>query len=53
MTAPGQSARMAPAPDDARDPLMTAKLAGAWAFVGIPLAWGVWQVFVKALALFR
>ncbi len=29
------------------------KLAGAWAFVGIPALWGVGQVAVKALALFR
>ena len=25
----------------------------AWAVVGIPLAWGVWQVFRKSLDLFR
>ena len=25
----------------------------AWALVGIPLAWGVWQVFKKSLDLFR
>ncbi len=29
------------------------KLAGAWAVVGIPALWGVGQVAVKALALFR
>jgi hypothetical protein len=29
------------------------RLAGAWALVGIPLAWGVWQVFERSLALFR
>lgn len=29
------------------------KLLGAWALVGIPLAWGVWQVFQKSLALFK
>ena len=29
------------------------RLAGAWALVGIPLAWGVWQVFKKSLDLFR
>jgi hypothetical protein len=29
------------------------KLILAWALVGIPLAWGVWQVFQKSLALFR
>ncbi len=25
----------------------------AWLFVGIPLAWGVSQTFLKALTLFR
>ena len=25
----------------------------AWAVVGVPLAWGVWQVFRKSLDLFR
>ena len=25
----------------------------AWLFVGIPLAWGVSQTFIKALALFN
>ena len=29
------------------------RLAGAWALVGIPLAWGVSQVVVKSLDLFR
>jgi len=29
------------------------KLAGAWALVGIPLAWGVWQVVRKSMDLFR
>lgn len=29
------------------------RVAGAWALVGIPLAWGVWQVVVKSLDLFR
>jgi hypothetical protein len=29
------------------------KLVLAWALVGIPLAWGVWQVFRKSLDLFR
>jgi hypothetical protein len=31
----------------------TGRLIFAWAFVSIPLAWGVVQVAVKALALFR
>ena len=25
----------------------------AWTLVGLPLAWGVWQVFRKSLDLFR
>jgi hypothetical protein len=29
------------------------RLVVSWALVGIPLAWGVWQVFQKSLALFR
>jgi hypothetical protein len=36
-----------------RDALSVAKLVASWLFVGIPLAWAVWQVFVKALALFH
>jgi hypothetical protein len=42
-----------PPGDTARDPLTAVKLALAWSIVGIPLAWGVWQVFQKSLALFR
>ena len=29
------------------------RLVIAWSLVGIPLAWGVWQVFKKSLDLFR
>ena len=29
------------------------KLVGAWTLVGIPLAWGVWQVVLKSLDLFK
>ena len=29
------------------------KLLVAWLVVGLPAAWGVWQVFVKSLALFK
>lgn len=36
-----------------RDPLTAVKLVLAWSIVGVPLAWGVWQVFQKSLALFR
>lgn len=31
----------------------TMRLALAWAVVGIPLIYGVSQVFIKSLALFR
>ncbi len=39
--------------DASPDPMAGAKLAFAWLFVGIPAAWGIWQVFVKSLALFQ
>ena len=29
------------------------KLIGAWTLVGLPLAWGVWQVIHKSLDLFK
>jgi hypothetical protein len=29
------------------------KLVLAWAFVGIPLAWGVWHTLLNALLLFK
>jgi MFS family permease len=32
---------------------LDAKAAVFWLFVGIPLAWGVWNTFVKALTLFH
>ena len=42
---------------DSRQPTRSSglllKLVGAWALVGIPLAWGVWQVFQKSLDLFK
>jgi hypothetical protein len=31
----------------------TLQLIAAWALVGVPLAWGVWQVVVKSMDLFR
>ena len=41
-------------PGDApADPMAGVKLLGAWLFVGIPAAWGIWQVFQKSLALFK
>ena len=36
----------------APDSMGGAKLALSWLFVGIPLAYGVWQVVVKTLDLF-
>lgn len=32
---------------------MQLKLILAWGFVGIPLAWGVIQTIINAMALFR
>ena len=29
------------------------RLVAAWALVGIPLGWGVWQVIQRSLDLFR
>jgi hypothetical protein len=34
-------------------PSSTGSLVIAWLFVGLPLAWGVSQTFIKALALFK
>jgi hypothetical protein len=34
-----------------RSPIV--RLTIAWSLVGIPLVWGVWQVFKKSLDLFR
>ncbi|WP_426060520.1 MFS transporter small subunit [Hymenobacter sp. B1770] len=31
----------------------TMSLVLAWLFVGVPLAWGVSQTFIKTLALFK
>lgn len=33
--------------------LVALKLLLAWAFVGIPLAWGIMQTIEKAMKLFR
>jgi hypothetical protein len=38
---------------DQRSAGVALKLVGAWTLVGIPLAWGVWQVIQKSLALFK
>jgi hypothetical protein len=35
------------------EPSTPLKLAFAWLFVGVPLVWGVWQVVVKTLDLFK
>ena len=45
-----------PVPNDnqARRPTgLALRLAAGWTLVGVPLAWGVWQVFKKSLDLFR
>ena len=43
-----------PAPDSGTlSGSVIVKLALSWALVGIPLGWGVWQVFKKSLDLFR
>ena len=34
-------------------PTSTLRLIASWALVGVPLAWGVWQVVMKSLDLFR
>jgi hypothetical protein len=34
-------------------PGLVVRLVGAWALVGIPLAWGVWQVIKRSMDLFR
>ncbi len=41
-------------PDDGQ-PATTPKilLVASWIFVGIPMAWGVYQTILKSLALFR
>ncbi len=35
------------------DSSMTLKLALAWGFVGIPLAWGVIETLINAMKLFQ
>jgi hypothetical protein len=35
------------------DPTIAVKLALAWLFVGIPLAWGVYNTILNALKLFQ
>lgn len=40
-------------PEPPARPTSAARLAFAWTLVGVPLAWGVYQVFVKSLDLFR
>ena len=34
-------------------PRQTIQLILGWGFVGIPLAWGVYETLVKAVALFK
>jgi hypothetical protein len=42
-----------PATAEATDPLGAVKLLGAWLFVGIPAAWGIFQVVKKSMDLFK
>ncbi len=42
-----------PAGNEASDPANLLKLVVAWLFVGVPLVWGVWQVAVKSITLFK
>ena len=49
---------MNPQPNSSTTPVVAdgdsgGSLALAWLYVGIPLAWGVMQTFIKALALFK
>jgi len=37
----------------AAEPAVGGSVALAWLYVGVPLAWGVSQTFIKALALFH
>jgi hypothetical protein len=39
--------------DDGGHETTAIELIVAWTLVGLPLAWGVWQVFQKSLDLFR
>jgi hypothetical protein len=34
-------------------PGLVLRLTASWALVGIPLAWGVWQVVRRSMDLFR
>jgi hypothetical protein len=38
---------------ETKDPSLTVKLALAWIWVGIPLAWGVWVTLNNAVKLFQ
>jgi hypothetical protein len=42
-----------PAHDAPASPGQAGLLIFSWLFVGLPLAWGVWQTLTKALALFQ
>ena len=39
--------------NDAKDTTTAARLIFSWSWVGIPLAWGVWQTVIKSLPLFQ
>ena len=40
-------------PSDDAEGSSTMAIVLAWLFVGVPLAWGVSQTFIKALTLFK
>jgi len=39
--------------DEAQQGTQTIHLLLAWALVGIPFAWGVWQTLINAMKLFQ
>ncbi len=39
--------------NETSDPANTMKLVLAWAFVGVPLLWGVWITLNNAIKLFQ
>ena len=45
--------RNSPTPGADATPTSSLQVMLAWLYVGVPLAWGVSQTFIKALALFK
>jgi hypothetical protein len=46
-------ATLPPSSGDTPPPRSSGLLVFSWLFVGLPLAWGVWQTIVKSMALFH